>query len=96
VIVADLEGRRPGRSAWICARRTCVDAAVKRRAFVRALAGTRGQVVHVPDASALWRSLGDATGARVDVLRRSAGAQASAKLSTLTAMQQLLAVGEVS
>jgi hypothetical protein len=95
VIVVDLEGRRPGRSAWVCAKRSCVDAAVKRRGFVRALAGTRGLAVRMPEPGALWRSLGEATSARVDVLRRTADG-ASAKLSTFTALQQQLAVGEVS
>jgi len=95
-IVVDLEGRRPGRSAWICARRSCVEAAVKRRGFVRALAGTRGLAVRVPEARVLWDSLGEATRARVDVLRRTATPAGSAKLSTSTALQQQLAVGEVS
>lgn len=95
-IVVDLEGRRPGRSAWICARRSCVDSAIKRRGFTRALAGTRGLAVRVPEAGALWDSLGEATRARLDVLRRTAIGAGSAKLSTFTALQQQLAVGEVS
>jgi predicted RNA-binding protein YlxR (DUF448 family) len=36
-LVADRDGRAPGRGAYLCGRRECWDRAVARKAFARAL-----------------------------------------------------------
>ena len=96
VVIPDVEGRRAGRSAWICASRSCVETAVRRRGFARALAGPGGLAVRNPEVGVLWQSLADATSVRLEVLRRTSGTGPTRRLSTFTALQQQLAAGEVS
>jgi uncharacterized protein len=40
LVVPDGSGQRSGRGAYLCARRVCVDQAVRRRAFQRAFRRT--------------------------------------------------------
>jgi hypothetical protein len=96
VVVVDLMGRRPGRSAWVCATRSCVDAGVRRRGIVRALRGPAGHAVLDPQTPELWGALVAAADGVVDLLRKTAGHTPAARLSAFTALQQQLRVEEVS
>lgn len=96
VVVADLQGRRPGRSAWVCASRSCVDAGVRRRGIVRALRGPAGHAVLDPQTPQLWEALCAAADGVVDLLRKTAGPGPAARFSAYAALQQQLRVEEVS
>lgn len=96
VVVVDLQGRRPGRSAWVCPTRSCVDAGVRRRGIVRALRGPSGHVVLDPQTPQLWGALVAAAEDVVVLLRKTAGPGPAARLSAYAALQQQLRVEEVS
>ena len=54
VVVPDPESRRPGRGAWLHPDVSCLDLAVRRKAFGRALRSSTG-----PDTSAVARWVAD-------------------------------------
>jgi hypothetical protein len=96
VVVPDVAHRRPGRSAWVCGARACLDTAVRRRAFHRALGGPRKLAVRDPELGALVGSIVTALDDRLALLRRT-GDPASAQISALAALQHALrAAGEVA
>lgn len=96
VVVPDVAGRRPGRSAWLCPRRQCLETAVRRRAIGRALAGPAGLTVREPMVDALWSALADDTTARLELLRRTAPVGAE-QISALARLQHSLqGAGEVA
>jgi predicted RNA-binding protein YlxR (DUF448 family) len=49
-LVADPTARRPGRGAYLCSRGECLETAVRRRAFARALRAP----VMIPDQTLDW------------------------------------------
>jgi predicted RNA-binding protein YlxR (DUF448 family) len=101
VVVPDVAHRRQGRSAWVCPTRTCLGTAVRRRAFLRALAGPQKLAVRDPELATLMVNVETAVGDRLALLRRTTAASAAAgnsgQISALAALQSSLqAAGEVA
>ncbi len=87
---------RTGRSAYLCASRKCYDRAVSRRAFARALGGSRGLSVAC-EGSNLWTTIEQDVNQRVEQLQsartpdvRREHDSPSSQLDRLLVMQQEL------
>jgi predicted RNA-binding protein YlxR (DUF448 family) len=63
-VTIDRSGSRAGRGAWLHPDDRCLQAAVRRRAFVRAL-----RITGSPDISAVVEHFGDSVSAREQVVK---------------------------
>ncbi|RDH74859.1 YlxR family protein [Mycolicibacterium moriokaense] len=72
VVTVDAAGNLPGRGAWLHPDRQCLNAAIRRRAFARAL-----RITGSPETSAVLAHFDD-----IEALRRPATEQAAKNMST--------------
>lgn len=72
VVPANVTRSVSGRSAYLCPQRSCLDQALKRRAFARAFSTGRRRVSVIDtDANALWAATAEQLRREIDLLGRT-------------------------
>ncbi|MFY0541746.1 YlxR family protein [Nannocystis pusilla] len=83
-----------GRSAYVCPARACLERAARRGGFARAFARKMPAV----DPAGLWRAHDEALAGKIDLLNRTGGTAAAARVQRLATLVTAMraAVGRVS